>query len=155
MKAEVDKQCTSRCTDDNVKAGCQRQWILEVDLHTSSVGADCAEESEVKTCFDDKKTTASGNYETCKDTKLSKMKEDHEADCIKEEGPKCKGKCEGKCNVEKMNKCLFLTKSEDDPGKMFCKDFWHLLHSSSEVDPVTGNPIVLLSTETSALAPAI
>jgi hypothetical protein len=216
MKAEVDSQCKSRCTDENVKAGCQKKWALEVDFITASVASACQEKSGVKTCFDKKKTAASSGYDKCKSTtktecdkaftecktkgktdktfkdaeafcvdrkklcqkqadkkcldenkaaledgksvcekeaatelascqekELKSKKEDAEKKCIADRGPKCKGDCEGKCQVEKMNKCLLMTKQQDDPGKMFCKDFWRLLHTSSEVDPVTGNPIVL------------
>jgi len=225
MKAEVETQCTSRCTDENVKAGCQKKWALEVDFIISGVRSDCAEKSGVKTCFDKKKADVSAAYDkckstskdtcdkahgecskkaegqdknaqnfcddrkklcqkqadekcldenkagldeaksgcekdakkeftTCEDETLKKKQEAAEKECIAERGPKCKGDCEGKCQVEKMNKCLLMLKSQDDPGKMFCKDFWHLLHSSSQVDPVTGNPIVLLQ-NTSAIAPVI
>lgn len=220
MTAEVEKQCTSRCTDDNVKAGCQKAWALEVDMEMSTVAADCAAKSGVKKCFDKKKAdvssdydtcksktegdcdkaytecktkgkvdktfkdakafcddrkkmclnqanekclaenkeglekaqkecdeTAGTEYKTCKDDALKTKKEDHEKKCIAEHGPKCKDDCKGKCQVTKMNKCLEELKFKEDPGKMFCKDFWHLLHTTSEVDPVTGNPIVLLQSK--------
>jgi len=216
MTAEVETQCKSRCTADNVKAGCQKKWLLEVDMVRSSVGVDCAEKSGVKKCFDGLKTKASTGYDKCKSTtkatcdtahkdcntkgktdkapaeakafcddrkkmcqgqadqkcldenkaaldkaqksceaeageeltscksKAMKTKtEDAEKKCIAERGPKCEADCKGKCQVVKMNKCLLMLKSEDDAGKMFCTDFWAMLKSSSEVDPVTGNPIVL------------
>jgi len=217
MNAEVETQCTSRCTYENVKAGCQKKWVLEVDFISSSIASDCQEKSGVKKCFDTKKGAASTGYDkcktstkatcdkdytecnkkgntgksdkdakgfcddrkkmcqkqsdkkcldenkaalneaqsscekdastelkSCKNKALSAKQAESEKKCIAERGPKCKGDCKGKCKVTKMNECLMMTKSVDDPGKMFCKDFWHLLHTSSEVDPVTGNPIVLL-----------
>lgn len=222
MKAEVETQCKARCTDENVKAGCQKKWALEVDFITSSVASDCAEKSGVKKCFDEKKGTVSSAYDkcksdtqttcdkahtecttkgkdaskafcddrkkmcskqadekcldenkaglekaesdctkeskkeytSCKDEALTTKQEAAEKDCIAERGPTCKEDCGGKCKVEKMNKCLLMLRSEDDPGKMFCKDFWQLLHTSSEVDPVTGNPIVLLQ-KSSAISPIV
>jgi hypothetical protein len=227
MKAEVEEQCKSRCTDENVKAGCQKKWALEVDFIASGIRADCAEKSGVKECFNKKKTGISSDYDACqsktkgecdkaytectkkgevdktfKDAKafcddrkklcqkqadekclsenkaalnkaekackkeagkefstcesegLKKKEDAAEKKCIAERGPKCKGDCEGKCQVEKMNKCLLMYKSQDDPSKMFCKDFWNLLHTSSERDPVSGNPIVLLS-KASTLAPLV
>jgi len=209
MKSDVEAQCKSRCTDENVKAGCQKKWALEVDFIASSVASDCAEKSGVKKCFDEKKGAVSSEYDkcksdtkatcekahaecskkgdkafcddrkkmcskqadekclaenkaglgkaesectkeskkeytSCKDEALKKKEEAAEKKCIAERGPTCKEDCAGKCKVEKMNKCLLMLRSKDDPGKMFCKDFWHLLHTSSQVDPVTGNPIVLL-----------
>merc|ERR1719263_2451257 len=122
MKAEVDKQCTSRCTDDNVKAGCQRQWILEVDLHTSSVGADCAEESEVKTCFDDKKTTASGNYDTCKSDTKTTCETDH-SDCTAK-GDQAKAFCDDRkkmCQEQADKKCLDANKADLEKAERECK----------------------------------
>jgi len=224
MNAEVETQCKSRCTDENVKAGCMKKWALEVDFITSSVAADCSEKSGVKTCFDKKKTDVSTAYDKCKTTTKASCDKDHtecgkkrgeepdakafcddrkkmcqkqsdkkcldenkaglddaqsvcekEAgkefstckndalskketvamkECIADRGPKCKDDCAGKCKVEKMNQCLLHLRSEDDPGKMFCKDFWQLLHTSSEVDPVTGNPIVLLQKD-SETAPVV
>jgi len=218
QKAEVTTQCESRCTDENVKAGCMKKWALEVDFVSSSIASDCAEKSGVTACFDKKKGTTSADYDKCKTTTAASCDKDHsectkkgntdntfkdaaafcddrkkqcqkqsdekclsenkaalrkaksscekeaatkytscnddalgkkeEASmkkCIADRGPTCKKDCAGKCQVEKMNKCLLMHKSEDDPGQMFCKDFWNLLHTSSEVDPVTGNPIVLLA----------
>lgn len=213
MKTEVTDQCKERCKDDNVKAGCQRSWALNVDMITAEVASECAEKSSVSDCFKDKQTAASADYDSCKsDTKtkcdtafdecktkgktdktfkdakafctdrkkmcqkqadekclaenkkalnkgeteckasaseevdtcqedtLKSKEEEHEKKCIAETGPKCKGKCEKKCQVTKMQECLATTKNKDDPGKMFCKDFYDMLHTSSEVDPVTGDP---------------
>lgn len=213
MKAEVDDQCKDRCKDDNVKAGCQRDWALNVDMITAEVASECASKSSVSECFGEKKTEASGHYDSCKtDTKakcdegfedcktkgktdktfkdakafctdrkkmclkqadekclaenkkelnkaeadcktssseetasceedtLKTKESEHEEKCIAESGPKCKGKCKKKCQVGKMQECLNTLKSEDDPGKMFCQDFYDMLHASSEVDPVTGDP---------------
>jgi len=228
MKEEVETQCESRCTDDNVKAGCQKKWALEVDFMHSDVASACAEKSGVSKCFDKKKEATSADYDKCKadskascdkdfsdcsakakdqdknaqgfcderkklcqkqadekcldenkaalgqakrqcekeasssfdkckDDALGKKQEAAMKECIAERGPKCKGDCKGKCQVEKMNKCLLMHKNDGDPGQMFCKDFWNLLHSSSEVDPITGNPIVLLSffPKAAAAAPSV
>lgn len=58
---------------------------------------------------------------------------------------KCAHECHGKCETQKMNQCLLRLASDHDPAEVFCQDFWDLLHKSSEVDPMTGDPIVLLS----------
>merc|ERR1719502_331432 len=64
MKKEVETQCKSRCTDENVKAGCQKEWALEVDFVASSVGADCAEKSGVTACFEEKQSSVSSEYDS-------------------------------------------------------------------------------------------
>lgn len=65
--------------------------------------------------------------------------------CEKETGPKCLKKCKDDCDVKDMNGCLANLGDQGDPTADFCEDFWRLLHESSERDPVTGNPIVLLA----------
>jgi len=218
MTAEVEDQCKKRCTDENVKIGCQQKWALEVDFQTAEVASECAEASGMSKCMAKKKDAASSDYDACKkdtkascdkdydactkkgnadknfkdakafcddrkkmclgqadkkcldgnkaaldkgesdckeeagkekddcmDKELTKREGEAEKKCIAKKGPACAGDCKGKCEVGKMNKCLLKLNSKDDPGKLFCTDFWHLLHTSAEVDPVTGNPIALLS----------
>jgi len=124
----------------------------------------CLKQSDKK-CLDDNKAgldsaeskckkSASKAFKSCKDTTLKKRMSSRMARCMKRSIPKCKKSCLGKCQVGKMNDCLLMLKQKGDPAKMFCKDFWHLLHTSSEVDPVTGNPIVLLS-QKSSLSPVL
>lgn len=220
MKDEVKTQCEKRCTDDAIKAGCQKAWALKVDFIAADVASKCAEDSGVTKCFSSKKDSINSDYDKCKsDTKktcgdaydectkkgkvddtfkdakafctdrkklcskqadekcldenksnlkeaqkkcedladkeltkckedtLKKKEEDAEKKCISEETPTCKKDCSAKCEVGKMNACLKTLEQKDDPTKLFCVDFWNLLHESSEVDPVTGNPIVLLSSK--------
>lgn len=82
---------------------------------------------------------------TCTDKAVQDRKDTQLTECIGLRTPKCSEECHQKCDITKLNTCLANLKSESDPAEDFCKDFWHLLHESSEVDPVTGNPIVLLS----------
>merc|ERR1719215_2175507 len=81
----------------------------------------------------------------CRDDGLDKLKKDSEKKCIDKRKPTCKKDCNGSCEVGKMKECLLKLESKDDPGKMFCEDFWTLLHNAAEADPVTGDPITLLS----------
>lgn len=91
--------------------------------------------------------TADKALTKCKEDTLKEKEEKAEKKCISETTPTCKDDCAAKCQVGKMNKCLDTLSQKDDPTKMFCQDFWRLLHESSEVDPVTGNPIVLLASK--------
>jgi len=81
----------------------------------------------------------------CQDKALEKLEKDSEKKCISDTTPTCKKDCGGKCQVAKMNACLLMQSNKADPTKLFCTDFWNLLHRSSEIDPITGNPIALLS----------
>jgi hypothetical protein len=81
----------------------------------------------------------------CQDDTLKKLETDSEKKCIDKRTPTCKKDCQGSCEVGKMKKCLANLKTDDNPGKVFCQDFWRMLHSSAEVDPVTGDPISLLA----------
>lgn len=86
-----------------------------------------------------------GALEKCQSEKLGEKETEAIASCKEERTPKCNEECHGKCNVDKMNNCLANLESDHDPAEHFCKDFWQLLHESSEIDPVTGSPIVLLA----------
>eukprot|EP00932_Pfiesteria_piscicida_P019988 SRR837773.6809.p2 GENE.SRR837773.6809~~SRR837773.6809.p2 ORF type:complete len:299 (+),score=124.41 SRR837773.6809:131-898(+) len=65
--------------------------------------------------------------------------------CEAELTPKCPEDCAEKCKAAELHSCLAGLQSESDPAEEFCVDFWKLLHETSEVDPVTGDPIVLLA----------
>lgn len=218
QQAEVDKGCEGRCTEDAIKAACEKKWALNVDFLTPAIRTECFEKSSAKACLEEKKGTISTEEETCQTegkgtceeqftecntkgetdsthkegkefcTERKKMcesqvtdsclkkhkgaldaagkecektaaeelktceketletKETEEMDaCVAEKGPKCTEDCNKDCDVAKMNDCLGKLESENDAGEMFCSDFWRLLHESSEVDPSTGNPIVLLA----------
>jgi len=69
---EVKKQCDKRCTDKNVKNGCQQKWAAEIDFVSAKVNSDCAEASGVSDCIEGKKSSVSGEYDKCK----SKTKKD-------------------------------------------------------------------------------
>lgn len=121
---ERKKMCESQVTDS-----CLKEHKAGLD----KAEKECEKESEEE-------------LKTCEDETLEKMEKEEVEACVKEDGPKCKDHCADKdCNVEKMNSCLDKLKDDNDGGEMFCQDFWHLLHESSEVDPSTGNPIVLLA----------
>eukprot|EP00928_Gymnodinium_smaydae_P075620 TRINITY_DN58630_c0_g1_i1.p1 TRINITY_DN58630_c0_g1~~TRINITY_DN58630_c0_g1_i1.p1 ORF type:complete len:481 (-),score=122.55 TRINITY_DN58630_c0_g1_i1:51-1376(-) len=120
---ERKKMCLKQVTDS-----CLANHRAALD----AAQADCekADTAEAKQCESDALTDAmTKDMETCKTQKTSSCPKD----------------CAAKCGVEKLSTCLTNLKSEHDPAKDFCEDLWGLLHGSSEVDPVTGNPIVLLA----------
>lgn len=80
----------------------------------------------------------------CVDEKMTAKETEVVDKCKTDLPPKCKADCKKSCEVDKMQSCL-SNLSDDDPSEAFCTDFWHLLHESGEVDPMTGDPIVLLS----------
>jgi hypothetical protein len=81
----------------------------------------------------------------CKADKMLEKEQEEEEKCIAERTPACPEDCAKKCPVDKLDGCLKDLETDYDPAHNFCEDFWTLLHESSEVDPVTGNPIVLLA----------
>jgi hypothetical protein len=81
----------------------------------------------------------------CEASALEAQEGEHMEKCEKETGPKCQKKCKDDCDVADMNGCLANLGDQGDPAADFCADFWRLLHESSEVDPVSGDPIVLLA----------
>lgn len=82
---------------------------------------------------------------TCETEKLATAEQEAMEKCTAERTPTCVQTCKDECNTDKLGECLTNLKSESTPTEDFCEDFWKLLHSSSEVDPVTGDPIVLLA----------
>merc|ERR1719498_887607 len=109
MKEEVTTQCESRCTDDNVKAGCMKKWALEVDFVSSSIAADCAEKSGVSACFDKKKSTTSADYDKCKSTSKATCDKDHTDCTAKGKDGKAKAFCDDRkklCQEQSDEKCL-------------------------------------------------
>jgi len=82
---------------------------------------------------------------TCQDEKLAAAEKDAMSECTTERTPTCVNDCKDDCNTDKLGECLTNLKSDLNPTQDFCEDFWNLLHSSSEVDPLTGDPIVLLA----------
>lgn len=165
---EAASSAQGQCASDG-KATCQSQYETcktdgKVDTAARQAKEFCDErlkmcETQVtKRCLDEHKTALEAgrvkcegsdaeSLEKCQSDKLAEKEKETVASCKEERGPKCTDECHAKCNVEKMNGCLKNLESDYDPTEMFCKDFWQLLHESSEVDPVTGNPIVLLASK--------
>mmetsp|Transcript_30462 Transcript_30462/g.45965 ORF Transcript_30462/g.45965 Transcript_30462/m.45965 type:complete len:421 (-) Transcript_30462:68-1330(-) len=84
-------------------------------------------------------------FSKCEDEKLASKKRKTVSACEKDLAPTCQKDCSNKCKTSELYSCLQGLKSEMDPAEMFCADLWKLLHESSDVDPITGDPIVLLA----------
>jgi hypothetical protein len=97
-------------------------------------------EAAQKSCEKDDATS----LETCKEESMSAKEQAAKDKCIAEETPACSTNCAKKCDVDKLDGCLANLKSEYDPTSDFCSELRHLLEGSSEIDPVTGDPVVLL-----------
>lgn len=158
-KADEDKK-HSTCDGDGKKS-CGGQF----DECTKKGGKDgeamCTERRDMcekqvtKKCLDDHKVALGKAQDDCEKTdaeaaskceseKLTKAQEDHMKECEADRAKSCPGDCKSKCKTDKLHTCIGNLKSDHDPAGDFCEDFWTLLHDSSEVDPVTGDPIVLL-----------
>lgn len=156
---------TGKGTCDTQLAECQTKGNTAAS-HKEG-GEFCAERQKLcleqvdKNCLGDQKAALAKAQQTCEaetKTELDKCEDDTMtakgteagAACEAELAPKCSKECSDKCQVPKLRPCLENLKSESDPAEEFCTDFWKLLSESSEVDPVTGDPIVLLSAKARA-----
>merc|ERR1712008_278546 len=106
---------------------------------------------EFKTALDDGQAECEKadekNLADCKEKTLKEQEDKAMDKCKKTQGPKCDKKCKEACDTKAMGKCLKNLESKTDEAEIFCKDFWKLLHDSAEMDPMTGDPIVLLSSK--------
>lgn len=64
-ETEATKQCENRCTEDRIKAECEKRWALQVDFVKVSLKANCTKDSEAKSCYSKEKTTISADHDTC------------------------------------------------------------------------------------------
>jgi len=158
----VHDQCaaTGKGTCDSQYAKCQQEGrthaaVREAEAFCGSRKKLCKAQV-TQQCLDDhdkaleaakancKKADAQA-MEVCVATKLEEKKIAEMSACEALKTPACSKDCAARCNVAAMTKCLGGLASKNDEAKMFCSDFWRLLHESSEVDPATGDPIVLMA----------
>jgi len=85
------------------------------------------------------------SFETCVATNLSEKEKAEKAKCTTEKTASCPKDCLAACDVPALSTCLGNLQSDHDEAEMFCNDFWRMLRDSSEVDPATGDPVVLLA----------
>jgi len=121
--------CTER------KKMCQSQ-VVEGCLAEHKSALDAAQ----KSC----ETADAATQTVCKEEAMAAKQEAASDKCIAEKTPACTANCNKKCDVGALDGCLANLKSEYDPTTEFCGEVWHLLQKSSEIDPVTGDPIVFL-----------
>jgi len=78
----------------------------------------------------------------CKTDSLNTTKTNDMSSCMGKKMPACQTGCHNKCKVYEMTKCLAQGKQGAAKfGADFCLDFWTLLHASSEIDQITGDPL--------------
>lgn len=97
-------------------------------------------ETAKKECEDEDKEA----IDKCVTDEMETKEKESKDECEKDKKESCPKDCGKKCDTEKLADCLEGLESENDAAEMFCTDFWKLLHSSSQVDPESGEPIVLL-----------
>lgn len=108
-------------------------------------------ESALKEAKDKCEKKDSGRQKKCVSEKVKEKEESAVSECVEKKKPTCDDDCHNSCNTGKMNKCLDNLGSTSEATGDFCKDFWQLLHESSEVDPETGKPLVLLGNNITSL----
>jgi len=146
MKADDKKKCTAdhkSCAAEsgrkNADAFCEdRRKMCQDQSDAKCLKANKADlKAGESKCEDEDKEALT----KCEGDELDKREAVAVKKCQDETAPKCETECAGKCEVPKMKNCLEMLYQKDDPGKVFCQDFWQLLHQTAETDPVTGDPI--------------
>jgi len=130
-EGQVKATCDARkkMCEEQVTERCQAEFKAGLEKATK----ECESETEEAT-------------EKCQDETMKKKEEEEVKACVEGGQPKCDKDCHKKCDVDKMNTCLdAFAPGDSNPTNDFCKAFWGFLKDSSEQDPVTGDPIVLLS----------
>jgi len=139
--------CKTKGNVDNTFASAKEFCEKRKTMCTEQVTQQCLDENKgaleaaKSKCEQDAKT----GEETCVSDGLTAKETETKEQCKTDLAPKCVDECKKTCQVDKMNQCLTNLADTGDPAEMFCTDFWKLLHDSTEVDPLTGDPIVLLA----------
>lgn len=148
-KGDTEKSC-GKDFDDCKKKGNTDKTFKDAEAFCTDRKKMCLDQADKKCVSENKaainkaekecEAEASKEMATCEDEALDKREKDAEKKCIADRTPTCKDDCKGMCQITKMNDCLKVMQEQEDPGKLFCQDFWDMLHASSEIDPITGNP---------------
>lgn len=114
---------------------------------TEQVSKNCLGEhkNSLETAQEKCEHDAALSLDACESDALTKKRDEEIAKCKAELAPKCDSDCHKACGLSKMGQCLKRLESNHDPSQEFCEDLWRLFRDSSDVDPITGDPIVLLS----------
>lgn len=137
-------ECLAKGPESETKSFCDQRKKICLEQVTEG----CA--SSYKEALDKGRKTCEASdkegYGKCMDENMATAEEESVKACQDKKTKSCPADCKKMCNVEHMNTCLAPLSSnpETDPTEFFCSEMWDFLHSSSAVDPVTGNPIVLL-----------
>lgn len=142
--ASQHDECMGAGEADQVQATCDarkkmcEEQVTEACLKKFKAGLEAATEA----CGDE---TAEAT-EKCEEETMKEKEEEEVKSCVEGGVPKCDKDCHKKCDVEGMNTCLdALAPGDQDPTNDFCNAFWGFIRDSSQIDPVTGDPIALLS----------
>jgi len=143
-KTNTNSTCTSAFTNCTAEAGPNASKAFCDERKKV-----CEDQSNAKCLSENNDALAAGkasctkaNHNAvalCKTDTLNTTKTNDMASCMGTRMPACHTGCHDKCKVYEMNQCL-AQGQQGDFGVQFCNDFWQMLHASSEVDPVTGDP---------------
>lgn len=170
QKEEVDKRCEDYCDPDKVSMRCESKVRFDAGFWGGAVKDTCWQKEDLKGCLDDKKKDLSPDdmkpdeykkalgkakaaceksseksMKKCEAEEYKKREEDAQQECEETSAPKCDKDCHKLCEVERMNNCIGKLNTEvGDATQDYCTEMWKFLHESSEKDPVSGMPIVLI-----------
>lgn len=134
--------CTKLCDkkDKNMEVECEDQGtnlanMYAINAETMQAGSKCTDLH-------------------CKDfPQLLTTKEEERADKLKglcetqckdrKEVDECKSKCDKKCSLNNLKKCTSTFSKNLNVTVDYCTQLWQWMYKSEEIDPSTGNPVVL------------
>lgn len=171
QKAEVEAQCDKYCEEDRVEQRCGMKVRRDEAFWGGAIKDDCwGKTNKVQECYEKEKKVegpdgiltpeqlkeelgkakkkceaeSEKEFKKCVDESFEKRREEELKTCVKEGQPQCKKDCAKTCEVDRMNACLDKADIYGNPTQDYCSSMWKFLHESSDVDPVTGMPIVLI-----------
>jgi len=136
-------QCISLCEQKykNFETECEDQAenlqnVYDANAVTMTAGSKCSDLH--CPAFPNLVTTAEEEQQALLDEQCGKQCEK------KEEGAdKCKSECAAKCSLNNLQKCSKDFSKNLNVTVDYCKQMWRWMYDSEEIDPATGNPVVL------------
>jgi len=170
QKEEVDKRCEDYCDEEKVSIRCEGKVRFDAGFWGGAIKDTCWGKEDLKGCLDEKKKdlnpddmkpeeykasltkaktecekSADESMKKCEAEEYKKREEDAQKECEETSAPKCDKDCHKLCEVERMNNCIGKLNTEvKDATQDYCTEMWKFIHETSEKDPATGMPIVLL-----------
>lgn len=134
-------ECDTMC-NNNFNAFRQECGLKAKQLQVA-YGNKLLQEKDMQKCYETHcKEIPSAWKMTSADDITAQVTKTCKASCAESTVDTCKEDCAKTCDGQKMLDCVKPIAHLPDPATDFCQDLWTLLHATSAVDPITGNPVI-------------